>query len=110
AVAKTLDARPILGLYYKTLTKASAIAGGNGSRDRGALVYSLSGKTGLSVLSGSPADKAGLRYGDIITTVNGTEINLDNPLSVVVGKLSKGDKADLTVVRDGKEMTVPVQL
>lgn len=110
AVAGTLASRPVLGVYYRTLTKAYAIAGGEGTRDRGALVYSPSGKTGLTVLSGSPADKAGIRFGDIITAVNGAEINLDNPLSVAIGRLSKGDKAQLTVVRDGKETPVSVQL
>ncbi|NTW13588.1 MAG: serine protease [Candidatus Moranbacteria bacterium] len=110
AVAGTLVTRPVLGVYYRTLTKAYAIAGGDGTRDRGALVFSPSGKTGLTVLSGSPADKAGIRFGDIIIAVNGSEINLDNPLSVAIGRLSKGEKLQLTVIRDGKETNVSVQL
>ncbi|HWQ60202.1 MAG TPA: S1C family serine protease [Candidatus Fimivivens sp.] len=105
-----LSSRPTLGAYYLTLTKASAAGNGAVNRDRGALVYSPSGKTSLAVLAGSPAERAGLRYGDIVIAVNGSEINLDNPLSVAIGRLSKGDAAELLVLRNGSEITVPVQL
>ena len=103
-------ARPTLGVYYLTLTKASALSHGMSDRDRGALIYSPSGKTGLAVLSGSPAERAGLRAGDIVIAVNGAEVNLDRPLSVAVGTFAKGDTVMLLVIRDGKEITVPVTL
>lgn len=109
-VSGTLGNRPTLGVYYLTLTKGSAIAGGEGERDRGAMIYSPSGKTGLSVLAGSPAEQAGLRYGDIVIAVNGTSIDLDMPLSVALGKLSVGDTAELLIVRNGKEQAVSVSL
>ncbi|MEI7750026.1 MAG: trypsin-like peptidase domain-containing protein [Candidatus Moraniibacteriota bacterium] len=112
AIDGKIPARATLGAYYLTLTKGTSASNSGTvfSRDHGALIYSPSGKTGLAILAGSPADKSGLRYGDIVTTVDGAEINLDNPLSVAIGKLSRGDKANLTVIRDGKEMTVSVQL
>ncbi len=103
-------ARPTLGIYYLTLTKASALSRGMSDRDRGALIYSPSGKTGLAVLSGSPAEKAGLRAGDIVIAVDGNEVNLDRPLSVALGNFAKGDTVGLLVIRDGKEITVPVTL
>lgn len=109
AISGTLSDRASLGAYYLTLTKASAAGNGVVSRDRGALIFSPSGKTGLSVLSGSAADKAGLRYGDIVIAVNGTEINLDNPLSAAIGALSKGESAQLLILRGDKEMAMPVQ-
>jgi serine protease Do len=109
AISGTLSDRASLGAYYLTLTKASAAGNGVVSRDRGALIFSSSGKTGLSVLSGSAADRAGLRYGDIVIAVNGTEINLDNPLSAAIGALSKGASAQLLVLRNDQEMIVPVQ-
>lgn len=109
AISGRLSERASLGTYYLTLTKASAAGNGVVSRDRGALVFSPSGKTGLSVLSGSVADRAGLRYGDIVIAVDGVEINLDNPLSVAIGKYSKGDSARLLVLRGDTETTVPVQ-
>ncbi|NTW75528.1 MAG: serine protease [Candidatus Moranbacteria bacterium] len=109
-LSRTLSERASLGAYYLTLTKASAVGNGIVSRDRGALIYSPSGKTGLSVLSGSAADVAGLRYGDIVIEVNGKEINLDNPLSVAIGRLSKGESTELLVLRNGSEVKIPVQL
>ncbi|MEP7162795.1 MAG: PDZ domain-containing protein, partial [Candidatus Moraniibacteriota bacterium] len=78
--------------------------------DRGALIYSASGKTGLAVLSGSPAEKAGLRNGDIVIAANGKEINLDHPLSVAVGKFKKGDIIELLIVNADIERTVSVAL
>ena len=110
AIAGTLTARPVLGVYYRTLTRASAIATAEGSRDRGAAIYSPSGRTGLSVLSGSPADRAGLRYGDIIISVNGIEIDLDHPLPAAIGALSAGDTAELGVIRGDELLRIPVQL
>lgn len=101
--------RPELGVYYLSITKAYAI--GNGlSRDRGALIYSPSGKTSLAVLSGSPAEKAGLQYGDIVIAVNGEEINLDHPLSVAIGELKKGNTAELLILRNGTEQKISVVL
>jgi len=110
AVSGTLGNRPALGVYYRTLTRASAIASGKESRDRGAMIYSPSGRTGLSILSGSPAASAGLRYGDIIVSVNGIWIDLDHPLPSLIGVLSTGDTVELSIVRNGQAMTVPVQL
>lgn len=105
-----LDTRPTLGAYYISLTKASAFGSGQGARDRGALIYSPSGQTGLAVLSGSPAEKAGLRFGDIVIAVDGKEINLDNPLSVAIGRFAKGDTAELLVLRGGLEQKISVAL
>jgi len=111
AIDGKIPARATLGVYYLTLTKetASTNVGTAFSRDHGALIYSPSGKTGLAVLAGSPAEKAGLRYGDVVTLVDGAEINLDNPLSVAIGKHSKGDTVQLGILRDGKDMTITVQ-
>ncbi len=109
AIDGKLASRASLGVYYVTLTKVSASVNGAGSRDHGALIYSPSGKTGLAILAGSPADKAGLRYGDIVTTVDNTDITLDNPLSVAVGRHFKGETGQFGILRDGKDMTFTVQ-
>lgn len=105
AIRGTLDSRPILGISYRALTKASALATGV-ERDRGALVYTPSGRTGLAVLSGSVAEKIGLRYGDIIIAVNGEEINLDRPLSVALGQYTRGENVSLLILRNGREETL----
>jgi serine protease Do len=109
AIRGDLEKRPFLGVYYVPITKYMSIISHIG-RDRGALVYAPSGKSGLAVIAGSPAEKAGLQVNDIIVAVNGQEINLANPLSVSLGRFSKGDKVELTVLRNGEERKIEVGL
>ena len=54
------------------------------------------------VENNSPAEKAGLKVGDIITEVNGKPVSDAGELQVVVGQKEPGTKLDLTVTRDGK--------
>jgi serine protease Do len=63
-----------------------------------------------AVISGSPADKAGLREKDIITKVNSTNIDSQHPLSSVMAQFSPGDTVDITYIRDGHEQTAKVRL
>jgi serine protease Do len=58
----------------------------------------------------SPAAKAGLEIGDVITEVDGHKVNDAGELQVVVGQKQPGTKIELTVLRDGKMMTLPVTL
>jgi serine protease Do len=55
-----------------------------------------------SVINDSPADKAGLKEGDIITKINNQEINEDNQLAEVVSEYKVGDKISITYLRDGE--------
>ncbi len=108
-VGGRLAKRPIFGASYLSLTKAYSIAHSL-NRDRGALITTPSGKQGLAILFGSPAEKAGFRVGDIVTAIDGKEINLDNPLSVAIGRIEKGEVANFLILRDGKEQTLEVAL
>jgi serine protease Do len=58
----------------------------------------------------SPGAKAGLQIGDVITEVDGHKMNDAGELQVVVGQKQPGTKINLTVLRDGKTITVPVTL
>lgn len=58
----------------------------------------------------SPGAKAGLEIGDVITEIDGRKINDAGELQVVVGQKQPGTKLELTVLRNGKTMTVPVTL
>jgi S1-C subfamily serine protease len=99
--------RPYLGVRYVTLNDTSAY-NYNLSVKRGA--YLAPGQSGGAVVSGSPADKAGLKEKDIITKVDGTAIDENNSLSSLIGRKAVGDSATLTVIRDGKEISVSVTL
>ena len=108
-ISGTSTGRPILGVYYLPITKTLALGQGL-PRDRGALIYSPSGKTGLALIADSPAMQAGLQAGDIIAAVNGKEINLDNPLPEVLARFNSGDTIELLLIRKGEESTVAVAL
>ena len=56
------------------------------------------------VLEDSPAEKAGIKAGDVITSVNGRAIKSDGELRNTIGLMRVGDKANLSVLRDGKEV------
>ena len=108
-IAGTLGKRPTLGVYYLPITKALALGRGL-TRDRGALIYSRSGSTGLAVIANSPGAMAGLQAGDIIESVNGIEVNLDNSLPVLLSQFNSGDSIALVVFRAGAEKRVTVNL
>ncbi len=58
----------------------------------------------------SPGGKAGLRIGDVITAVDGNKVTDAGQLQVVVGQKQPGSNLNLTALRDGKQMNVPVTL
>lgn len=64
----------------------------------------------FAVEPNSPADKAGLKEGDVITKVDGKDLNDDNPLRSVIAQKNPGDAMALTVIRDGKEINLDVIL
>lgn len=100
--------RPYLGVHYVTLT--DDIAGQyNLSTKRGAyIIPSQNGQA--SVIAGSPADKAGIKDGDIITKVNNKSVDQNNSLTSLLSQYNVGDKVTLTVVRDGKTTTLTATL
>lgn len=77
---------------------------------RGGATITKSSATGSAVVSGGPADKAGLKEGDTIVAFNGNAVNNNYSLLGFVRVAALGDKATLTIVRDGKTMDVDVTL
>jgi len=63
-----------------------------------------------SVVSGSPADRAGLRAGDVITAVNGTPIGDPNSLRNAIASTAPGTEVTLTVWRDRRQEQVRATL
>lgn len=60
------------------------------------------------VSTGSPAEKAGLKEGDIIVEFNGQTIDLSADLPHVVGRTRAGSQATLAIVREGKRQQLSV--
>ncbi|HVM13110.1 MAG TPA: trypsin-like peptidase domain-containing protein [Egibacteraceae bacterium] len=64
----------------------------------------------VDVEPGSPAEEAGLSRGDIITAIDGEEVD---SMAVLVGQIrrySPGDEVELTVIRGTEERTIEVEL
>lgn len=62
----------------------------------------------VQVEPNSPADKAGLSMGDIITKIDNQEIESGSQFKKILYKYKKGDKASLTIIRNNKEMLIDV--
>jgi len=56
----------------------------------------------VEVQPDSPAEKAGLKEGDVITGVNGQSVTDSNKLTLAVSAIAPGTKINLDVLRDGK--------
>ncbi|MBX5478381.1 MAG: DegQ family serine endoprotease [Pyrinomonas methylaliphatogenes] len=63
-----------------------------------------------SVEAGSPAERAGIRVGDVILAVNGTPVNDSNDLRNRIASFLPGTEVTLTIWRNGREEQVRVRL
>ncbi|HCJ45601.1 MAG: serine protease [Candidatus Moranbacteria bacterium] len=103
-----MNTRVTLGAYYLPLTKTLALQM-KLPLDAGALIYSPSGKTGLAILAGSSAMKAGLEAGDIIKSVDGKSVTLTSPLPLLLTPYHTGESVKMLVWRKGAEQEISVQ-
>jgi serine protease Do/serine protease DegQ len=90
--------RGVLGVNIQTLAPEIAQSMGLPDTTQGALVS--------QVVDGSPAEKAGVKAGDVITAVNGRAVKDAGSLRNSIGLLSIGEKVDLSLLRDGKPRRV----
>jgi len=93
--------RGFIGISYTAMTPRQAASLG------------LSAPAGIvvsSVVAGSPAQGAGIRVGDIITKVNDQQIDQEHPLQSLMLRSRPGDKAKLTLIRDGQTQTIDLTL
>lgn len=63
----------------------------------------------VDVTPGAPADDAGLRAGDIVTSLNGRKITSSTELTREVGRARPGDNLRLEIIREGRTQTVNVR-
>jgi serine protease Do len=69
-----------------------------------------SGVTVSNVVSGSPADQAGLKIGDTITSVDGRDVRSGDELVADIAARKPGSKAKLVFVRNGKKQDATVTI
>ena len=62
------------------------------------------------VVQGGPADRAGIREGDVILKVGGRAIDGERALGAAIRAHNAGDRVDIVIWRDRREMTVKVTL
>jgi putative serine protease PepD len=62
------------------------------------------------VESDSPADRAGMEVGDVVVQVGNTEVHTNGALRPAIRRYKAGEQVDVTVVRDGKQVTLKVTL
>lgn len=98
--------RAYLGVRYIAITP-EVVERFNLGRSKGAYI---GGTDSSPIIAGGPAEKAGLRSGDIITKVNGKELGDRVTLVSELSQFVPGDEVTLTIFRDGKEQTVEVTL
>ncbi len=93
--------RGMLGVVGQNLTPDLAKAFGL-NVDQGVVI--------AQVMPDSPAAKAGIKQRDVITAVNGKEINNFSDLQNAIGLRSPGDKVTIDLLRDGKKQEVHATL
>jgi Do/DeqQ family serine protease len=70
----------------------------------------LKGVYVASVMDNGAAREAGIREGDVILSLNGTEVNHTSQLLELVGQQRPGDKMDVLLRRENKDIPVRVEL
>ena len=101
--------RPWLGIWYTALTPVEQDQRGL-LLGYGALIEPPEGLSGNAVFGGSPADEAGLRVGDIITHVDGTKVDGDNPLDGILTQYRPGETVSLRVLRGDEVLDLTLVL
>lgn len=106
ALAGVELSRPWIGIRYVALNRRTA-AENNLTVFQGAWI---SGGTESGIVAGSPAETAGLADGDIITKVQGVEIDELHPLQDLLVQYSPGAVIVLDVLRAGSTVQISVTL
>jgi len=91
--------KPFLGLTYKFISKDIAVLSGD---PPGAFIQAVS--------ENGPADKVGIKAGDIIVKINGNPVDGESVVSDDIMKGKIGQQIELTVLRNGKELIVKAVL
>ena len=96
-----VSGRPYMGITYLAVTDAQTAA---------QLNVNAYGVYVVDVAQGGPADKAGLKTGDRIVSIDGTEIAQKDDLGTLIQQHAAGDTLSITVAREGQMQTVSLTL
>jgi serine protease Do len=107
--AKGKITKPELGVSYEIIDSQYLASNPKTPYSYGAII-TTGGSSGSAVISGSPADKAGLQSGDIILEVNGTQVDDTNTLTDLIQQHNVGDTITLQVYESGSVKNVSVTL
>ncbi len=107
AQAGTAISAAYLGVWYQAITPENKTQL-KVSVDSGVLVLKRGSEA--AVQSGSPAEKAGIREGDIIVSINGQTLNASHTLAELIAQYAPGDIVTLKIVRNGQSMDLRVTL
>jgi len=101
--------RPTLGVRYVQID-SDVKTQKNLSVDYGALVSKGTQANQPAIVSGSPAEKAGIKEGDIILEVDGVKVTSENTLATQIQQKNVGDTVKLLVLRGSDQITITVTL
>jgi S1-C subfamily serine protease len=112
ALAGETLVRPWIGIRYQPIDQA-LVQADKLPIDHGALVgagQDTQGNTTPAVVAGSPADKAGIKDRDIVTSIEGTPIDTQHPLDAVIAQFAPGRTVTVEVYRNGGTVKLQVTL
>jgi S1-C subfamily serine protease len=96
-----MESRKYIGLSVQPLTPDLAV------------FFGVKEGTGLLVVQfdqDSPAQKAGLKIGDVIIKADGRSVEIANEISLLIQRKNKGDKIRFDIIRDKKALVVEVPI
>jgi S1-C subfamily serine protease len=102
-------ARPWIGIRYEAVTPA-LVRERSLTIDHGAIVGVGQNDSSPAVVPDSPADKAGVRAGDIVTSLEGITIDTEHPLDAVLTQFAPGRTVTVEVYRNGSTIKLQVTL
>jgi len=100
-IQKGSVSRGYMGITIQPVTEELAQSFGL-KQAKGALVN--------DIIKGGPADKAGIRQGDVITALNGNEVKDPSHLQRLVAEAGVGKSAKIAIFRDGKTLELSMTL
>lgn len=102
--------RPYLGVRFIDLSRIAELAADGKGQRRGALLQGSADGKFAAVAKRSPAEKAGLRVGDVIVGLGGEEITAKRSLADLLAEYETGSSITLKVLRAGTEREMNVVL